>query len=135
MFSECSKMSGQRVAVKSNAGLDADTIRRSGVREKPDVSALASIDNNRLAILVWHYHDDDVPGPDANVNLSVDHLQFANTDVKLAHYRIDASHSNSYEAWLKMGSPLPLSDRQYAELEKAGELTELELQKNLLVKD
>ena len=41
---------------------------------------------------------------------------------RLTHYRIDADHSNSYEAWLRMGSPLPLSDEQYSELERAGEL-------------
>ena len=56
-------------------------------------------------------------------------------DVKLTHYRIDAGHGNSCAAWLKMGSPLPLSDKQYSELEKAGQFTELEPQKNLRVKD
>ena len=86
-------------------------------------------------MLVWHYHDDDLPGPDANVNLTLDNLPFANGAVKLVHYRIDADHSNSYQAWLKMGSPLPLSDKQYSELEKAGQLAELEPQKNLRVKD
>ncbi len=134
VFRMFDKMSGERVAVKSSAGLDAHTILKSGVRGNPDVSALASLDKNKLAILVWHYHDDDVPGPDANVKLTLDHLPFANADVKLAHYRVDAGHSNSYEEWLKMGSPLPLSDRQYAELEKAGQLTELEPQKNMHLK-
>ena len=86
----------------------------------PDVSALASLDKNKLAVLVWHYYDDDVPGPDANVDLALDNLPFKNGDAKLTHYRIDADHSNSYEAWLRMGSPPRLSDKQFAELEKAG---------------
>jgi xylan 1,4-beta-xylosidase len=42
------------------------------VRGNPDVSALASLDKNKLAVLVWHYHDDDVPGPAADVDLTLD---------------------------------------------------------------
>ena len=135
VFRMFAKMSGQRLALESSAGLDAETIRARGVRANPDVSALAGLDKNKLAVLVWHYHDDDLPGPDANVDLTLDNLPFANGAVKLAHYRIDADHSNSYQAWLKMGSPLLLSDKQYSELEKAGQLAELEPQKNLRVKD
>ena len=135
VFRMFAKMSGQRLAVESSVGLDAETIRARGVRGSPDVSALASLDKNKLAVLVWHYHDDDLPGPDAAVELALNNLSVANGAVKLAHYRIDADHSNSYQAWLKMGSPLPLSDKQYSELEKAGQLAELEPQKNLRVKD
>ena len=136
LFRMFAKMSGQRLAVESSAGLTADTIRARNVRENnPDVSALASLDKNKLAVLVWHYYDDDVPGPDANVDLALDNLPFANGDVKLTQYRIDADHSNSYEAWKRMGSPLPLSETQFAELEKAGQLAELEPPKNLRVND
>ena len=136
LFRMFAKMSGQRLAVESSAGLTADTIRARNVRENnPDVSALASLDKNKLAVLVWHYYDDDVPGPDANVDLALDNLPFANGDAKLTQYRIDADHSNSYEAWLRMGSPLPLSETQFAELEKAGQLAELEPPKNLRVSD
>jgi xylan 1,4-beta-xylosidase len=135
VFRMFAKMSGQKLAVKSNAAYSADEIRSSGVRGNPDVSALASLDKDKLCILVWHYHDDDVSGPDAAVDLSLDNLPFASGDVTLTQYIIDADHSNSYAAWLKMGSPLPLSDEQYSELEKAGQLAELEPQKNLRVED
>ena len=47
---------------------------RDGVRGAPDVSALASLAPKKLAIMVWHYHDDDVPGPDAGVQLAVNGL-------------------------------------------------------------
>jgi len=136
LFRMFAQMSGQRLAVESSAGLTADLIRTRNVRENnPDVSAFASLDKNKLAVLVWHYYDDDVPGPDANVDLALDNLPFANGDVKLTQYRIDANHSNSYEAWLRMGSPLPLSETQVEELEKAGQLAELEPPKNLRVND
>ena len=57
-----SKMSGQRLAVESDGAVPLDAMLKSGVRDKPDVAALASLDRNKLCVLVWHYHDDDVPG-------------------------------------------------------------------------
>jgi xylan 1,4-beta-xylosidase len=122
VFRMFGKMSGQRIGVNSSAGLDAQTILASGVRGHPDVSALASLDKNKLAVLVWHYHDDDVPGPDAQVDLALDNLPFANGNATMTRYVIDADHSDSYQAWLRMGSPQPLSDEQYSELERAGQL-------------
>lgn len=41
------------------------------------------------------------------------------------HARIDADHSNAYEAWKRMGAPQPPTADQYAQLEKAGRLEEL----------
>jgi xylan 1,4-beta-xylosidase len=134
VFRMFAKMGGQRVDVDSSAGLNAQTILKSGVRGNPDVSALASLDKNKLAVLVWHYHDDDVPGADANVDLSLDNLPFTNGHAQLTQYRIDVDHGNSYEAWLRMGSPLPLSEKQFSELEKAGQLAELEPPKDVSVK-
>jgi xylan 1,4-beta-xylosidase len=40
----------------------------------------------------------------------------------LFHYRIDDEHSNSYEAWKKIGSPQNPSAEQVAQLERAGQL-------------
>jgi xylan 1,4-beta-xylosidase len=135
VFRMFAKMSGRRLAVESSAGLNAEQIRARGVRGNPDVSALASLDRNKLTVLVWHYHDVDIPGPDANVDLALDNLPIATGNAKLTQYRIDADHANSYAAWLKMGSPLPLSDEQYSELGKAGQLVALVPQKNVRVKD
>jgi xylan 1,4-beta-xylosidase len=135
VFRMFAKMSGRRLAIESSAGLNADQIRARGVRGNPDVSALASLDRNKLTVLVWHYHDVDVPGPDANVDLALDNLPIATGNAKVTQYRVDADHSNSYAAWLKMGSPLPLSDEEYSELEKAGQLVALEPQKSVPVED
>jgi xylan 1,4-beta-xylosidase len=135
VFRMFAKMSGRRLAIESSAGLNADQIRARGVRGNPDVSALASLDRNKLTVLVWHYHDVDVPGPDANVDLALDNLPIATGNAKVTQYRVDADHSNSYAAWLKMGSPLPLSDEEYSELEKAGQLVALEPQKSVRVED
>jgi len=131
VFRMFAKMSGQRVAVTSSAGLDARTILRAGVRGRPDVSALASRDAHQLAVLVWHYHDDDVLGPDAAVDLQLRGLPSGVSLATLTHYRIDRAHSNSYQMWLDAGSPLPLSPEQYAQLEQSGHLAELASPQNL----
>src|SRR2546430_3610900 len=76
--------------------------------------------------MAWHYHDDDVPGADAAVELSVSGLPRDGGEARVQHYRIDENHSNSFAAWKRMGSPIAPSEHQYAELEAAGKLAELD---------
>jgi xylan 1,4-beta-xylosidase len=125
VFRMFAKMSGQRLAVESNAGLNAEIILAKNVRGNPDVSAQASLDTKKLAVLVWYYHDDDLPGPDAAIDLAMNGIPLKNGNARLTQYRIDGDHSNAYAAWLRMGSPSALSATQYAQLEKAGQLAEL----------
>jgi xylan 1,4-beta-xylosidase len=75
--------------------------------------------------MLWHYHDDDVPGPAAAVNLQFSELPQAKRVVTLTQYRIDSDHSNSFEAWKRLGAPPTPSPEQYAQLEQAGRLAEL----------
>jgi xylan 1,4-beta-xylosidase len=135
VFRMFSKMSGQRVAVESSGAVNLDTILREGVRSQPDVSALASLDGKKLSILVWHYHDDDVPGPDASVEFVVDGLPITNGSARLQHFRIDAAKSNAFEAWKILGSPQEPTTEQYNQLEKAGHLALLEGLENIEVKE
>src|SRR5438094_9457041 len=65
VFRMFGKMSGQWLVVESDHTVPLETMLKNGVRDQPDVTALASLDQNKLAVLVWHYHDDDLPGPDA----------------------------------------------------------------------
>ena len=53
----------------------------------------------------------------------------------VTHQRVDATHSNSYEAWKKMGSPQPPSSAQYKQLERAGQLQALEPSRRVKVED
>ena len=126
VFRMFSRMGPQRVYAKSDGALDLDTIVKEGVRSRPDVSALASRDARRLTVLAWHYHDDDVPGPSAQVALAIEGLGIQQGTAKLQHFRVDAEHSNAYTTWLTMGSPQPPSSAQYAALERASELTRLD---------
>jgi xylan 1,4-beta-xylosidase len=126
VFRMFSLMGGERLAVQSSGAVGLDAIMKEGVRGAPDVSALAARDGDRLSILVWHYHDDDVPGPDAAVALELSGLPVTAERVLLHHYRIDQQHSNAYEAWKRIGSPASPTPDQYAELSRAGQLALLD---------
>jgi xylan 1,4-beta-xylosidase len=120
------KMGGRRVPVKSSSDAGVETILKDGVRGKPDVSALASLEGKRLSVMAWHYHDDDLPGPDAAVDLAVSGLDLPTGDVRLTHYRIDERHSNAYALWKRMGSPIAPNAEQYAQLLTASQLARME---------
>ena len=126
VFRMFSQLTGKRIAVQSSAEIPLETIVNEGVRTRPDVSAVASIDKRTLAILAWHYYDDDVAGPDASVELTLKNLPIRSGNLKVREYRIDGEHSNAFTAWKNMGSPKEPSAAQYAELERAGRLAELE---------
>jgi xylan 1,4-beta-xylosidase len=121
------KMGGRRLAVRSSADGGLDRMLKEGVRgDTPDVSALATLEPNRLAVMAWHYHDDDVPGPAAEIELKLDGLPAAaGAGAVVRQYRIDHDHSNAYTAWLAMGSPQEPTAQQYAALERAGQLETL----------
>jgi xylan 1,4-beta-xylosidase len=123
VFRMLGKMSGKRLAVESSGAIPLNEIMRNGVRgEKPDVSAMAAIDGNKMFVFAWHYHDDDVPGPTADIALSIKNLPATAQQAQLVQYRIDHDHSNAFTAWQKMGSPKEPTQQQYVELEAAGHL-------------
>jgi xylan 1,4-beta-xylosidase len=51
----------------------------------------------------------------------------------LAHYRVDRTHSNSYERWKAMGSPQSPTPVQYADLERAGQLEALQPARSIVI--
>lgn len=85
-------MGGDRVATESSAGLDAGAIIQAGVREQPDINAVASRSGQSVSVLVWNYHDDDVPAADAPTRLTITGLPASARRVLLRHYRIDRDH-------------------------------------------
>ena len=96
------------------------------MRGKPDVSALATLDGDKLCVLAWHYHDDDLPGPDAAIDLTLAKLPKNCTTARVEHFRIDATHSNAHSAWKAIGSPEQLTPPQRAALQQAGQLARLD---------
>ena len=92
----------------------------AGVKDKPDVHAMASADAHSAAVLVSNYHDSDRPGEPAVVDLTMAGLPKGRIHVE--HFRVDDDHSNAYEEWKKLGSTPTATPAQYAQLEAAGQL-------------
>jgi xylan 1,4-beta-xylosidase len=121
VFRMLSLMGGRRIETQSSGEVPLDAIVTAGVRAAPDVGGLASLDGKRLCVLLWHYHDDDVAGPPARVELRIANLPQAGA-ARLTQYRIDASHSNAYSQWKAMGSPAAPNEAQYLRMKAAGQL-------------
>ncbi|HXR04057.1 MAG TPA: beta-xylosidase [Verrucomicrobiae bacterium] len=134
-FRMFSKMGGQQLATDSDHAVSLDSILKGGVRAQPDVSALASLESNRLCVLVWHYHDDDLAGSTAEVKLALVGLPAKIKQAQARHFRIDADHSDAFTIWQRMGSPLTPSAKQYADLQKAGQLAELERSETIRIRN
>jgi xylan 1,4-beta-xylosidase len=126
VFRMLSRMGGVRVACSSTGEIALDAVVSGGVRGAPDVAALASLGEERLCVLVWHYHDDDVAGPGAQVELALAGLPLSSGSARLTHFRIDETHSNAYAEWRRLGSPQQPDDSQYSRMRAAGGLGRLE---------
>ena len=105
----------------------------TSARGAADISALASRSVRSASVLVFNYHDDDLPAPDATIDLTIEGLP--NGRATIAHFRVDKSHSNSYERWKAMGSPQKPTPAQYADLEKSGQLDQLQPAKFVTIAD
>ena len=117
-------MTGERAAVSDPAAAPLDAMLASGVKDRPDVNAVASIDAHSGVVLVSNYHDSSMPGPAAQIDLTIAGLPRGRLLVE--HFRVDDQHGNSYEAWKRMGSPAQPNAAQIAMLEAAGELAALD---------
>jgi xylan 1,4-beta-xylosidase len=121
VFRMLGMMTGERVEVNGDLAYNFKAICDSGVRgSTTDINALASRTTNSIAILLWNYHDRDIHDEGSRVNVTVKNI--AASAVTLYHYRIDNTHSNSYEVWKEMGSPQHPTGQQIQELERAGRL-------------
>jgi xylan 1,4-beta-xylosidase len=121
LFRMAGLMRGDRLKVVSSGAVGLDAMLEAGVRSQPDVDAIATRSEREVSVLVWNYHDDDLPGPDAPVTIAISGLSGVQR-VLARHYRIDSHHSNAYAVWKGIGSPQNPSPEQYARLEAAGNL-------------
>ena len=125
LFRMTARMSGNRVMVESSGAIPVDAIQAAGVRANPDVDAIAARSDREISVLMWNYHDDDVPGQEATIRLAISGLPANVKKATLRHYRIDDGHSNAWSAWKAMGSPQEPTAEQYKKLEAAGQLQEV----------
>ncbi len=128
-------LTGDLVAVESSAAISAQQIMESGVRDEPDIDALAARSEHKLDILVWNYHDDDVNRPNAEIDLRMTGFPPTVRSATVQHFRIDGEHSNSYTVWKRLGSPQQPTSAQYRELERAGRLRVLEPPRKIKLRD
>ena len=119
-------MRGDRIEASSSGAMSVESILVKSVREKSDIDVLASRDDRGISILAWNYFDEDITSSDASTILRVDGVPKGTQRVLMKHYRIDATHSNSYSAWKAMGSPQEPTADQRQQLETAGQLQLLE---------
>ncbi len=122
VFRMAALMAGQRVDTSSTGQVPLDDILASGVRQSPDVDAFATKADREAAVMLWNYHDDDVPATGASVQVTLTGVPTGVKKVLLQHYRIDETHSNAYTVWKQMGSPQNPTPEQYAQMKAAGQL-------------
>src|SRR5262249_61573038 len=70
-FRMLGQMRGDRVQATTSPGLRAEEIRDKGVRGAPDISALAARSPRSATVLIWNYHDDDLPPPARPITLTI----------------------------------------------------------------
>jgi xylan 1,4-beta-xylosidase len=114
---------GDYVSCTSSGRLALADILDHGVRGAPDVDAVATRDDGGMSILCWHYHDEDVPGPDAVINLDI---SVVSAPSRVRRFSVDAQHSNAYGAWQQMGEPQRIEGSRLAQLQDAAKLAETE---------
>jgi len=123
-FRMLGKLGGDWLETSSTHRRPLEEVVADGVRGEPDVNLVATRDAGGVSILVYHYHDDDEPGPVAEVTIAID--GWTGKPPALRHYRMDEAHSNAFAVWKTMGSPQDPTGAQYAELEAAGQLAQIE---------
>ena len=106
----------------STGQVPLDDILSRGVTQTPDVDAIATKADRETAVMLWNYHDDDLPAAGTEVQVTIAGIPLGIKKVLLEHYRIDDTHSNSYSVWKAMGSPQTPTPEQYARLKEAGQL-------------
>jgi xylan 1,4-beta-xylosidase len=118
-------MGSERIALRSDSSLKTDSVVRSGVSGQADISGIATLEKQRLSVIVWNYHDQDVAVPAANVEMMITGLPPDASHLTIRHYRIDQTHSNAYSTWKGLGSPPQPTPEQYRRLLSQGRLQEL----------
>jgi len=121
VFKMLGMMKGNRVEATSNQMYPLKMVLDSSIRKATaDVGVLATNHPQSASVLVWNYHDEDKKGTVDSVLITFKGL--IKKQVVVTQYRIDDLHSNSYEAWKKMGAPQQPIAAQILTLSKSSEL-------------
>ena len=103
--------------------IPVDAIITESVRHEPDLGAVASVDDGRLTVLLWNYHDVAGGYEDRReIELRFTGLPPAAAGTHLLEHSIDEHSGNAYTAWLALGSPQPPDAGQIAQLHAAARI-------------
>lgn len=122
LFRMLGLMSGNLAEVTSTGAVPLDTLVHTGVRQVPDIDALATSAPRQASILMWNYHDINAPAPSTTTSLIIHGIPAGIDRVRVTQYRIDDTHSNAYTAWQQIGSPQHPDAQQQVQLQAAGHL-------------
>ena len=115
-------LGGERLQATSSGAVSTEDAVADGVRGQPDINVIAARKDREVEILVWNYHDDDLPTAAAPIDLTIGGLPSDLHQGLLEQFAVDSAHSNAFAAWQKIGSPHSLSAEQQGELEASGQL-------------
>ena len=105
VFRLFARLGAEQVEATSSGAVPLQRILSEGVRDAPDVGVLATrSEGGRVDILLWHYHDDDVPGPQADIHMLVTGLA-AGGSLRVRSWRVDQENGDAFTAWKALGSP------------------------------
>jgi xylan 1,4-beta-xylosidase len=106
VFRLFARLDSQQVEAISGAEVSLTRMLSDGVRDGPDVGALATRaeQEGRVDILLWHYRDDDLPGPAAEVSILLRGIA-PGLALQARAWRVDDHSGNAFTEWQAMGSP------------------------------
>lgn len=97
-----------------------------GTGEEPEVSGMASTDDDgSIQVMVYSHHDDWDIEQEFDVDLDISNISFDGQAV-IRHYRIDKLHSNAYTEWIGQDKPKYPTKEQYAAIKSKDGLKLLE---------
>jgi xylan 1,4-beta-xylosidase len=122
VFRLFSRLGTEQLAATSSDEVPLDRILSDGVRGRPDVGVLATrTEQGRVDILLWHYHDDDVPGPAADIHIALAGLA-PGVQLHARIWRVDRQNGDAFTVWKAMGSPMHPSKSQVEQLIRASRM-------------
>lgn len=137
LFRMAARMGQQAVSFESTGAKDplryADD---NGRAEESDISGFAGISSEgNLTVLIYNHHDDWDKTGDAQIEVEMTNLPSGASDVTVAHYRIDQTHSNAYAEWLRQGKPMYPTPDQYSAIKARDGLEQVQPPQRLSLSD
>jgi xylan 1,4-beta-xylosidase len=120
VFRMLGMLGGDWIDVISSGAQHLNDVLANGVTASPDVNAVATRKDREVDVLVWNYHDDDLPSEPAQVQLAIGNLPAKKIQAEI--FRMDVDHGNSFTAWKQMGSPQKPTAGQQRQLEQSSRL-------------